>query len=70
MDSSGKKLSKATKAEAANTNNPAQTLIKALSFLGHYPPMEFESADTETILQWAIQNWDIKNILTKEEITP
>ena len=68
IDFSGNKLSKATEAEAANTNDPVTTLIHALNFLGQTPPPALAKSNTSTVLEWAIENWEIKNIPSKKEI--
>lgn len=69
IDSPGNKLSKATEAEAANTNDPVNTLLNALTFLGQEPPKELTSSNVHAVLNWAIENWNIKNIPAKKEIT-
>lgn len=62
IDSAGNKLSKANEAEAANTNDPVVTLLQALSFLGQNPPTQLSSSTVESVLEWAIKNWDIKKL--------
>jgi glutamyl-Q tRNA(Asp) synthetase len=68
IDNSGKKISKATKAEPVNSNKTNETLYHALNFLGQNPPKELLTYDVESILSWSIQNWDINSLPTQKEI--
>ncbi len=66
----GKKLSKQNHAPAINCNNPKPELIKALTYLGL--PTQSEpwliSADVSDIIQWAVNNWNVKNVPTQLEL--
>ncbi len=70
IDNNGKKISKATNAESIDFIKPNETLYKALKFLGQEPPKELITYDVESILAWAIQNWDTNLIPKQKEITP
>lgn len=66
IDETGKKISKANKAESVNANNPSKTLFNALKFLGQTPPGDAIDSDVESLLNWSIQNWDV-NLLPKQK---
>ncbi len=53
----GKKLSKQTRAPAIDTFPPGETLGRALTFLGHPPPVELHGAPPTELLDWAIAHW-------------
>jgi glutamyl-Q tRNA(Asp) synthetase len=69
IDKYGNKLSKASTAKADYIDNPAETLTKALVFLGQSPEKHLSNASVQEILQWAINNWTLKNISQIREIT-
>ncbi len=56
------KLSKQTHAPAINTTQPGAMLEKALTFLGHEPDADVINANPETLLEWAVKNWDLERI--------
>jgi glutamyl-Q tRNA(Asp) synthetase len=68
IDCDGKKISKATNAEAISFNNPKQTLFSALKFLGQNPPKDILELDIESLLNWSISNWDVNTIPKQKEI--
>ncbi|MCP4597711.1 tRNA glutamyl-Q(34) synthetase GluQRS [Neptuniibacter sp.] len=61
-NSEGQKLSKQTYAEALDCSHPAPVLYKALQFLDQEPPAELQQGYRDEVLEWAIQNWDIRKI--------
>lgn len=62
VNEAGEKLSKQTLAAPVNTSQPAATLLHVLDFLQQQPPSELASGDVRAVLEWAIQNWDIKKL--------
>lgn len=68
ITSPGVKLSKQNHALAIDKKNPIPTLLKALDFLGHPVPENINKKDCDTILSWAIQHWQLKNVPKETEI--
>jgi glutamyl-Q tRNA(Asp) synthetase len=68
IDNSGKKISKTTIADAVDSDKPNKIIFNALSFLGQKPPKELMTYDVESILNWAIQHWDVTSLPTEKEI--
>ena len=64
----GKKISKQSHAKAIDHNNPCKVLYQALVFLGQTPPIELIDSDTESILNWSIQYWDLSSIPKRQKI--
>jgi glutamyl-Q tRNA(Asp) synthetase len=62
VNAKGEKLSKQTYAPAVDTIYPGPVLEKALTFLGHSPDSDVINADPETLLKWAVNNWDLQRI--------
>ncbi len=62
VDPSGLKLSKQTYADPVDGKNASFTLVALLTLLNQDPPADLRSADTEEILDWAIQNWDMSRL--------
>ena len=62
VNAQGEKLSKQTYAPAINTTQPGPILEKALTFLGHSPDTDVINADPETLLKWAVSNWDLERV--------
>ena len=60
----GQKLSKQTLAAAIDIDDPRPTLIKALHFLQQPAPNELRDANIESIWEWVVQHWSVKNIPT------
>ncbi len=58
----GQKLSKQTLAKPIDKKNPLPALFQALQYLGHAPPLELLNEKVETLLQWAITNWQLSKI--------
>ncbi len=62
-DRYGKKLSKRYAAtDALMESDPGSLLIRALSFLGQPVDAELNGADTATVIDWALKNWNIDRI--------
>ncbi len=57
VNEEGEKLSKQTRAPAVDLRNPSASLTEALRLLRQHPPAELRLEKTETILNWAVQNW-------------
>ncbi len=64
----GVKLSKQNHALAIDKQKPVPTLLKALSFLGHQVPEHVDKSSCATILNWAVQNWHLRNVPKQTEI--
>jgi len=62
VNAQGEKLSKQTHAHAVDSTQPGQMLGKALIFLGHKPDPDVINAEPETLLDWAIDNWNLERI--------
>ena len=58
----GEKLSKQTLAPPLDVTLPQPTLIQALAFLQHSPPLQLCGAAVPEILAWAIAHWDASNL--------
>ncbi|WP_300180530.1 tRNA glutamyl-Q(34) synthetase GluQRS [uncultured Aliivibrio sp.] len=69
VDDSGNKLSKQNYAPAIDNANPRPTLLEALRFLGFSLPKDIENATLNEIFQWAIKNWQLKQLPIGLEIT-
>ena len=63
------KLSKQTHAPAVDITQPGPMLEKALTFLGHSPDTDVINADPETLLEWAVRNWDLERIPKRATIS-
>lgn len=61
VNSRGLKLSKQNHAEAISINRVSENLWRALDFMKQAPPAELQGAPAETILEWAIPNWNPNN---------
>lgn len=64
----GYKLSKQNAAPAINNKKPQPALIQALQFLGQNPVNDLEFESVETIINWAIEHWQLNNIPKHREI--
>jgi glutamyl-Q tRNA(Asp) synthetase len=62
VDPSGLKLSKQTYADPVDGKNASFTLVALLTLLNQDPAADLQSANTEEILDWAIQNWDMSRL--------
>lgn len=58
----GKKLSKQTGAKAIDTELVSKQLVLALNFLGQNIPTELSEETARSVLEYAIANWNRKNI--------
>jgi glutamyl-Q tRNA(Asp) synthetase len=58
----GQKLSKQTLAQPIDKKNPLPALFQALQYLGHAPPLDLLTDSVETLLKWAIANWQLSKI--------
>ena len=68
IDNNGKKISKTANADSIDSSKANETLYKALKFLGQKPDEELRTYDVESILDWAIQNWDTSLLPRQKEI--
>ena len=65
----GKKLSKQTGAKALDKSEAARNLVTALSFLRQGPELDLTKAPPQTVIEWAVEHWDIERIsVTTNEI--
>ncbi len=69
-NAAGEKLSKQTGATPLPLTQPVRQLCQALSFLGHSPPPELNDASLDEFWNWAIQNWQLKQLPAKVAYTP
>jgi glutamyl-Q tRNA(Asp) synthetase len=63
VNAAGEKLSKQTLATPLDTSQAVATLLLALDFLRQRPPAELAGCDVRTVLDWAIQHWNSKNLI-------
>ena len=63
----GKKLSKQNHAAAVNNKCVSQNLVNALKFLGLPVAHGVAQYDPDTILMWAIENWQLRRLVAKTE---
>lgn len=68
-NSQQQKLSKQTFARELDNSDATENLLAALDFLKQPLPPTAESKSTKTILQWAINHWDIALIPRQQEIS-
>ncbi len=58
----GQKLSKQHFAEAVDTSSASEQLLLALQFLKQDPPASLKGGSLHTILEWAVEAWDIQAV--------
>ena len=58
VNDAGEKLSKQTLAAPVDESHPVRTLLHVLDFLRQEPLAELIELDIESVLTWAIQNWN------------
>ncbi len=64
LNRQGDKLSKQNLAKPLDAARAAASLADALRFLGMQPPLDANLADLPSLWQWAIANWDIRQVPT------
>ncbi len=69
VTSDGFKLSKQNKAPAIDNDNPQQSLISALTFLGQEPMTDLSTASVEEIINWATLNWQRAKVPNQKKIS-
>jgi glutamyl-Q tRNA(Asp) synthetase len=62
VDQHGIKLSKQTGAQAVRASELSSVLYKVLGLLKHPAPTEVKGAPPQELLQWGIENWDIRKL--------
>jgi glutamyl-Q tRNA(Asp) synthetase len=62
VNKAGEKLSKQTLAVPVDTSQPAATLLRVLDFLLQQPPAQLAGSDAKTVLDWALQNWNVMKL--------
>lgn len=62
IDENQQKLGKSTGGTALDKSQPVKSLFAALEHLGQQPPSELETAELNSLWQWAIKHWNIYNI--------
>ena len=62
VDQTGQKLSKQRFAPAIEASNGKLLHHEALQFLGQSPPATHKFRTMESLLEWAIENWDIQAV--------
>lgn len=68
VQADGNKLSKQNHAPAITADQRAQTLSRALAFLGFSVPDFIQGAEVEQQLQWALTNFELSQIPTERKI--
>jgi glutamyl-Q tRNA(Asp) synthetase len=63
VNEAGEKLSKQTLAAPVDVSRPVATLLRVLEFLQQRPPAALASCDVNTVLNWAVRNWQAKNLI-------
>lgn len=69
MHHNGRKLSKSHQDLALNTSQPSEVLTQAMVFLGQSPPEYLSQSTLLDFWDWAIQNWDLSQVKSSQEIT-
>jgi len=65
----GKKLSKQHGAsDVLIDRNPLSVMVDVLDFLGHPVETGLENSDVNTVMSWALENWDITRVPRLESI--
>lgn len=67
VNGEGKKLSKQTQAPALQAHDASRELVKVLQFLEQMPPPKLEHESVPVVLQWALENWDLKKVSSNRE---
>lgn len=62
VNEAGEKLSKQTLAAPVDNSQPAAELLRVLDFLQQRPPADLDKCDVKTVLDWAIQNWEVAKL--------
>lgn len=62
LNSDGNKLSKQNHAPPISMDNPRQTLIMALTFLGQDSPTQWQDLTLTQLLDWAVAHWQTEHI--------
>lgn len=68
VDAAGRKLSKATRADALRLDRPGPTLFRALRALRQSPPAALEAAPLATLWSWALESWRLERLCTVESV--
>ena len=58
VNEAGEKLSKQTLAAPVDSSHAVTTLLRVLDFLQQRAPADLAGSDVETVLDWAVENWD------------
>jgi glutamyl-Q tRNA(Asp) synthetase len=58
----GGKLSKQTLAAPVDASQPAATLLRVLDFLQQPPQAQLADSDAKTVLDWALENWNVMKL--------
>ncbi|MGC9404176.1 tRNA glutamyl-Q(34) synthetase GluQRS [Vibrio genomosp. F10] len=62
VDQHGNKLSKQNHAPALNNQQPLETLLEAMSFLGFDIDVHIRQATIDELLTWGCQNWSLQQL--------
>jgi glutamyl-Q tRNA(Asp) synthetase len=68
VDTSGNKISKSEGAARVDPGHTRELLVNTLRFLGQKPPPELPASSLDDIWRWAIENWQIEQIPSTENI--
>lgn len=64
----GHKLSKQNHASDIGAQPPAQSMVAALTLLGHPPPPELQQATVAELLAWALKHWQLSQVPKQQEV--
>jgi len=70
LDENKKKLSKFSKADGLDINNPIGDLVNVLGFLGQRPVAGLEDANLGELWDWAVEHWVISGIPGTKGVIP
>ena len=66
IDSAGNKISKSEGSAEVDIKNKESLLLQVLNFFGQEPADELHGSNIDDIWRWAIKNWDIHKVPTKQ----
>ncbi|OCG09987.1 tRNA glutamyl-Q synthetase [Gilliamella sp. wkB178] len=70
LDNNGNKLSKQNHAQAIDLNNLTSATVQALQFLGQIIPENWQDANQQQLLEWAIEHWDLTKVPQQNSLLP
>lgn len=70
VNEKGEKLSKQTLAAPVDLTVPNFVLFELLQLLNQKPPPLLKMENTETILKWAVENWQLAHLMNQQTVMP